>query len=611
MSDLNFSYSFGSSSPTSDAQQPLYSFNSVKVLPCVGNTVTLHHTQTQHGMLVQSEVAHALSFCGPFRSMEAHLDEILAAMPPLRDHPEDARNILANVRDAGFLESSEDAWRRLKQDAPPDNQSPARIFILTCDRPEALQRLLESLADAEFDPSIESVWIIDDSRQPESKNQNAEIISIFSGRLPVAVNHVNDALQKKLLEHLTKHLPQHKSSVSFLLDPNAWPNSPTFGRARNLSLLLSLGFRGLVLDDDIILEAIAPPLSQRILNIGKPGDREARFYESPEELMTHALGMGESPLSLMLKSLGQTAGELISSQLPDHSALAGWDGEILRRYTANSPVILSQCGTWGDPGMGDGGWIFFLPKTSIENLVDAKAQLGAMLNAGASWVGYRGPTLTEFGIMTAVTGLDHRKLLPPYFPAGRGEDLLFGVMLQRLHPDSLVLSEGWSIRHEPVDQRSGRGHLKPLNANLGLHTLVDWLGREPDEQRGLTPERRLHLLSTDVRTLSELDAESLEQLVGTQLASKRTSLLARCMGHAEDLGNMATSPNLATWSEFISQTQAKLITALQEPEAEPIGNALSRHDQADWALLRDMGNRLADSLAAWPEICAEAGHFKP
>jgi len=561
--------------------------------------------------LAQSEVAHALSLCKPFRSMAAHLDSILAEMPPLRDNPDDVRNILASIREAGFFESSAAAWHRVTHETTSHFESPARVFILTCDRPQALQRLLESLAETGIDPAIESVWVIDDSRQPASRSQNADIISTCSERLPLPVHHVDDALQESLLDHLTRQAPQHESSQRFLLDPAEWPNSPTYGRARNLALLLSVGFRALVLDDDILLQAIAPPSAQRGLELGQAGGREAQFYESHATLMQHALQLDESPLALMLKNVGLTLGELISRDLSGPTGLSGWDGETLSRYSAQSAVLLNQCGTWGDPGTRDGSWTFFLPKASIKNLVDSQAEMTALLDAGASWVGYRGPTLTSFGVMAAVTGLDHRKLLPPYFPAGRGEDLLFGIMLQRVHPDSLALSEGWSIRHEPVDARPGRGTLNPLGSSAGLHTLADWLGREPAEQRGLTPEGRLQLLSTDVRTLSECDAASLEQLAGAQLASKRTSLLARCMGHAEDLGNMATSPNLATWSEFISQTQAKLITSLQEPEAEPIGSALSRHDQADWASLRDMGSRLADSLAAWPELCAEAGHFKP
>ena len=611
MSDFNFSYSIGSPPSTAGTQRPLYSFNSAKVLPCAGNTVTLHHTQTHRGMLVQSEVAQALSFCTPFRTMEAHLDQILTAMPPLRGNPEDAHNILAGIRDAGFLESADDAWRRLTVGAEDRQIAPARLFILTCDRPSALERLLNNLVEVGVDPAIESVWVIDDSRQTSAKQQNAEIVSAFTHRTAVPLHHVNDEMQQKLFDHLKQALPQHEASLFFLLDAQAWPNTATYGRARNVSLLLSAGFRALVLDDDIVLQAIAPPFAQRELKLSAASDREAQFYAEQEALDRHALDMGASPLTLMLNNIGETLGGLVSAQLSGPRALAGWDGEVLSRHTASSPILLHQCGTWGDPGTGDGSWIFFLPPSSIKTLMASDHQVDRLLEAQSSWLGYRGPTLTPYGVMAGLTGLNHKTLLPPYFPAGRGEDILFGIMLQRLHPESLVLSEGWAIRHEPVENRQDRGELNPLAVSPGLHTLADWLGQEPEAQWGLTPRRRLENLSNEVRALSEMSEESLERLVGARLASKRTSLLARCLAHSEHLDSLEHSQNTEKWSHFLTETQSGLIEAMQKQETAPLDSAMSNSDRADWHWLRDTGIRLADSLTAWTEICEAARGFEP
>ena len=194
MSEFSFSYSIGSPPALTGESAPLWSFNSTKVLPCIGSTVTLHNSRNNQSMLVQSEVAHALSFCGPFRTMDAHLERILAAMPPLRDNPEDARNILTSIREAGFLEPAEAAWQRLCGDVTPHESTPARVFILTCDRPEALKRLLDNLCDNPIDPAIESLWVIDDSKQAESMGHNAEIIGAIRGQIPVPLHHVDMAM---------------------------------------------------------------------------------------------------------------------------------------------------------------------------------------------------------------------------------------------------------------------------------------------------------------------------------------------------------------------------------------------------------------------------------
>ena len=611
MSDFNFSYSIGSPPSPAGEPAPLWSFNSTTVLPCMGNTVTLHNTRHNQGMLAQSEVAHALSFCAPFRSIDAHLEQILAAMPPLRDNPEDTRNILTGIRDAGFLESAESAWQRVTGDVIPHESTPARVFILACDRPEALERLLGNLCDLSIDPAIESLWVIDDSKQPGSEARNAEIIAAKSDRIPVPVHHVDGAMQRALLNHVRQAAPQHETSLSFLLDAERWSGKPTYGKARNVSLLLSVGYRALVLDDDILLQAIAPPRAARGLELATAGGREAAFYESPEVLAQHALDTGQNPLTQILGNVGGTLGGLVQSSLSGPADLAGWDGKLLSRYGAQSPVLLNQCGSWGDPGTGDASWIFFLPEQSIKGLMTSEQPLEHLLAARANWMGYRGPTLSAYGTLSQLTGFNHRTLLPPYFPTGRGEDVLFGIMLQRLHPDSLVLSEGWAIRHEPLEARADRGGLKPLSVQPNMNMLADWLGREREAEEGLTPARRLQSVCEDVRKLADMEIDALERLTGEKLASKRTSLLARCTAHLEQVSGMDSSANVAMWSEFLSQTQAGLIEGLQSSEPTPLASLLEGDTPTTEASLREMGNQFADALAAWPEICEASKAFKP
>ncbi|GIR90449.1 MAG: hypothetical protein CM15mP89_4540 [Gammaproteobacteria bacterium] len=81
--------------------------------------------------------------------------------------------------------------------------------------------------------------------------------------------------------------------------------------------------------------------------------------------------------------------------------------------------MLSQCGTWGDAGTGIRQLDFPSAISNHQKLLEAQADISALLDKGSNWFGYRGPTVTGHGIMAAVTGLDHRALLPPYLPAGR------------------------------------------------------------------------------------------------------------------------------------------------------------------------------------------------
>jgi hypothetical protein len=55
--------------------------------------------------------------------------------------------------------------------------------------------------------------------------------------------------------------------------------------------------------------------------------------------------------------------------------------------------------------------------------------------------------------MSQVTGFDNRRLLPPYFPVGRGEDQVFGQVTRFIYPDSVTLQYPWAVPHLPVPER--------------------------------------------------------------------------------------------------------------------------------------------------------------
>ena len=614
MSDFSFSATIGAP-PVNDASGTLWSFNGVRMLAGPAGSVILHKLRGDRRMIVQPDVADAMRLCGPFRTLDAHARSIMKAMPALKEHAEHTLQTLRGLAEAGLLESSETAWERLTLPAgATDTDAPCRVFILTCDRPAALNRLLSGLREYPLPDAVEGIWIVDDSRQAENIQENQSIIEAQAEGATVPVVHVDPIKRGDLIQQLKTALPEHSDSIEWLLERSVWSTAPTYGIARNLALLLSVGKRALVLDDDIIPQAIAPPLSSTDLRFGTANDREAVFYASQEALTQHALPLPDSPLAMMLSSLGQTLGTLIPRHLAGHGALRGFDGEFLTRRDAHSRVMLSQCGTWGDAGTGtSGNWIFHLPSATIKKLLEAQADISALLDKGSNWFGYRGPTVTGHGIMAAVTGLDHRALLPPYLPAGRGEDILFGIMLQRLHPESGVWNEGWAIRHEPIDTRQGRGALTPLSVKPGISLLADWLGREPRDQWGLAPENRLSGLADQLQRLASMHADSLESLVQQELVSKRSVLLGQCMVHLGGLTGFADLLGSEEWQHFLEQSRDQLVKQLQTPEPEPLtvlGDSGEGMGSSQLTALRNHGANFAEALDAWLEICVAAKDFE-
>ena len=613
MTDIDYSYTLGTITADKAESEILWSFHGVQVVPGPHNTVVLFNPKNDARLIVQPEVAQALEHCFRFDTLSAHLNHLLDAMPALQEQPENTLRILELVRDAGIFESADEAWQRLTantDNASPLEDGPVRLFILTCDRPGALQRLLNALADQVLPQQIEALYIIDDSRNDENSATNAAAIESVQSRLNIPIHHVDMTVRAALISYLKAAQPESShNSIDFLLARSYWGAAPTYGLARNLALLLSVNCRALVLDDDILPQALTPPLLKKDLTFDTPNAREAVFYKSQEEMQQHALIADFSPLTTMLKSLGQPLSELLSVQLSGASALKGIDGRQTTSFGAESRVHLTQCGTWGDPGTGDAASVFFLGAPSIQRLVQSTDALETILSARAGWMGYRGLTIGTYGVMSAITGLDHRALVPPYMPAGRGEDILFGIMLQRLHPGSAVSNEGWAVPHYPVENRSSRGQLLPLGVSASVATLTDWLGRAPRDETGISPKTRLFMVADEIDRLATMTAEARENLVKGELLSKRANLLALCMEKLDALPRLNNLPGATAWSTFLEQSRDNLVNQIQSQEPHPVTDALA-HAASDIETLRIRGSGFARAMKAWPEICKAASEFE-
>ena len=615
MSDVSFSVTGGSASHQEGDTGQLWSFNNVKQAAGPDGTVVLHKRGSDSTLFVQPDVAEALFLCSPFRTLASHTRTVISLLPSLAEHAEHTLQTLTRIAEAGLFESSEAAWERLTTEAyqnPHTSDQSAgavRVFILTCDRPDALKRLLSDLAESPLPPEVESVWVIDDSRDESNISANASFITESGSALSTSVLHVDQKMKTKLIEHILGQLTESDSAVSWLLDHENWPNMATYGIARNLSLLLSVGYRALVLDDDVIPQTITPPLSATSLKAGTANDRESVFYTSTEELNRHALATPYSPLAMMLQHLGKPLGQILKTELASHRDLAGWDGALLSTQDSTSPTLLNQCGSWGDSGTGGVQGVVYLGEASIKRLMDSPEPLESVLGARASWFGYRGPMLTHYGTMSQLTGFDHRVLLPPYLPAGRGEDVLFGIMLQRLHPASVVYNEGWAIRHAPLEERSARGELSPLTTRAGTSLLADWLGRGPADQWGLSAERRLSGLAEQVMRLTEMQSPALEAMVKEELIAKRTNLLNRCMQSLSQLGPLEDLPRTSEWRAFLEASRDRLVAEIQTPELAPISDASARLGDDGLRTLRAHGQQFAQALRVWPAICETARSF--
>lgn len=588
----------------------LWSFTGIELVEVSDSLTLLLDPTSEQRLLVQKEVGITLTHCEPYRTIEDHARYLVATLPQLGGQVEPVIPVLKQIRDAGLLREATLAIKSLTVRSERASLPPVQVFIITCDRPAAVARLLSSMENGKTLDLPEAYTLIDDSRSRENIERNRSLVDAHNTRGAFRLHYFGMEDREQLIGHLIKAEPDFEGSIRFLLDRQKWGDLATYGLSRTLALLLGIGKRILVFDDDVLCEAVRAPLPGEPIQFGGIGSRKAAFWGSSEEQLAAKQTLNDSPIALMTRQLGTPLadglGSLVHGELKP-SALQGANGAFVRSLSPQSRIIQTQCSTWGDPGTGSGHWISELDMDSIDRLLAVPQGLVATVDARACWLGYEGPTLTKHGVMSQLTGYDASDLLPPFMPALRGEDNLFAFMLLTLHPDSLVLNHPWAVPHHPLEVRESRSLRAPIPPQGGIALLTRWIGDNVVLGDGFTPQQRLTRMAQGIRQLSNLSNTEIKGFAGTELARWQASQVA----HFKRQLQRAPQLRSRNWQHYLERGHEEAFAALQRP---PSWNELLAHptDNAEQTLVdvRNGGEQLASALEAWPALWRAARTFR-
>ena len=559
---ISYSYQSGPVAPPERADSALYAFAECDLVSLGSDSTLLLNRRSGRQMTVSPEVATALSQCRHFRTLSAHAAMLAASIPQLKGQQEDVTRVLASIRDGGILLEAGATWKRLSdpEQAVPGSRAPTRVFIITCDRPPAVARLLDSMLQAGNLSRHEELFLVDDSRDPGNASRNRESVSDFNRKSPKTMRYVGAVAQRELLERLTA--AGYAAQSRFLLDRARWPGQKTYGIARNFCLLFSVGYRCIVLDDDVLCRRVLPPERKKGISFGGGDTRQLACFATEQELMASADFGEEDPLSGHAEYLGLSLGDALR-QLgagdTGPSALQDTSGALLATFDARSPLLVTQCGSWGDPGTVDTGWLYRLDPESVSRLLASPEGIEAAASR-YHWLGRARPNIGKMAVMSQATGLDNTQLLPPYFPVMRGEDYLFAAMLIALHPHSAVLDYDWCVPHLPVEKR-GSTAAKGIAARGGLALCARYLADRVDYSFGISADTRLAGLASQVQALGEQNTQALVASFRQELARERADQLAR-LKEQLSLASRWDSPG---WDRYLRQGLEEVTRALQSP----------------------------------------------
>ena len=551
-----------------------------------------------------------LTHCESYRSLRGHAEYLVATLPQLGGQVEPVIPVLQQVCDAGLMTSAESVMPSLMVPVGKTPLPPVQVYIITCDRPAAVERLLQSMANSSALDLPESYTLIDDSRSLANSAQNLELVKTHNQKGTFQIDYFGMEAREQLLNHLISTEPQLEDSIRFFLDREAWGALPTYGLSRTLALLLGAGKRVLIFDDDVLCEAVRSPLPAGAIQFGGITGRRAAFWGSKDAQDAAKQVLSDSPLALMTRQLGVTLAEGLGSLSHgglQPGALRAANGTFIRSLSPESRILQTHCSTWGDPGTGSGHWIAELDADSIDRLLAVPEGLVATVDARACWLGYESPTLTKHGVMSQLTGYDASQLLPPFLPAFRGEDNLFAFMSLTLYPDSLVLNHNWAIPHHPLEARAQRSMRAPIAPQGGISLLTRWVGDNVRVEGGLTPEHRLQRMAAGIRALTELTDGELRGFASTELARWQGTQVAQFQQQLQRSGELGSR----NWQQYLERGREEAFAGLQ---AAPSWSDLLAYPVDDTAetldLVRQGGKRLATGLEAWPALWRAAQSFE-
>lgn len=597
-------------SPDSSNFKPLperVAFDECNVYLIPGGKLLLRNKRTGNRVVVMPEVHATLVSCDQFRTLDEHIDHLITSNPGMQGHQADIRQVLQAMLDNNIMVSARTFCDGLKRKTEP-TETVAKtdkpvVVILTWERPAALERLLKSINTNCDTEKFHQLYVVDDSRGADNIRQNREITAKYTFALKAPVQYFGQSEQQSLLKSLCRQLPEHEDAIHFLADQSRWRDHWTSGLARNLALLLSCGHRLVMLDDDTICDVFEPGQLRPDISISD-SPREADFFSSEQEWISQHQAINPDPINRHMQCLGlplsAALGVFGESNLKP-AGLSNANVLLMNELSPASPVLVTECGSLGCPGIGKNTWLPDMAPDSIARMLSSPQKTSNALNTRMVWTGRVQPHISSRPNMSQITGFDNRQMLPPYMPIMRSEDRLFGYLLDCVFPGGVSLEYPWAIPHLPMPLNQWRTEDRDFTPGPSFPvSFYEQLLEQKFDCKAEQPTARLAAISAWFKDLAAAPKETL-------IADHRNSVLRDT---AEQLRNLTrlldtgkSSPD--DWREYLEQGIEQLSASFQTAGGEEFQISGLPADLEEDELInfwKQTWSGFASALTAWPEI---------
>lgn len=498
---MEFEFNFGQQTLTQGIKknETVYASVAGVALQLSNEELVFLNKETGKNHVMTHQVLQALSLCQQFKPLHEHIYSINQNMPELSNQVQAIEQVTQFLIKSELL-IEETVWKnKLKTTKAQKEIKSSGIVIRSCDRPDQLRRLLQSLVkyQRKFN-AIFPVQIYDDSTSEKQEKAIEEVCSDFKTELNI--NYYGRSWQDQFMTMLKTEFINNHDVIDWLLGFKE--GVFTGGRVWNFALLNNAGKKFLFFDDDFIFEPRILNHYNNNLNFNDKPDLSVGFSLSLNDIRESSSVYEHDVLSEMLDSCGQRVGNWLSQSDVNLSSVKHLNLIELQRINADSVIKATGNGTWGSPRSNSNSWLYALEGEYKQEFW--KSREVYLDNIEASNLMHYSEeheflSLTKF----APSAIDNSAMTPFASPTNRVEDHFFNAVSLYCYPDQVSLHYPFMMGHIQTTKRdrSSTNHIaKRPNIN---QFIADYALTIMETTDATDPQLRLKTLSNYVMGLAD------------------------------------------------------------------------------------------------------------
>lgn len=598
---FNFDYGRldqGTPVPRIDPHSPLYAAVGGRAASLSNNECVFQSERGGELEVMTHQVLQSLDQTREFRTLDEHVARVASVIPGLTGQGEAVRRVLGYLIQRGLLISDDDFLQSLRKAPAIDPPVLSSLVVRACDRPAQLRRLLASLRDqAVRCGRRDKLVLIDDSRQSGAIDEHRRLLAEHSQAQGTPVHLVDSSKARLIIDRLAKAVPSARDVLPSLLQLG---QSTGFGGGRgyNLALLLTAGQRLALLDDDYVIDFRRAGHGGSGLGLDPWVPWSTRFPAG--SIDDDGVVLEGDGFALQAAMVGRSLSQVLADNpglLPSREQLRGVTLSQLAHLCGDARILSTFTGVRGASFTSDNAWLYQLDDASRADFWRTREDYLRNVNADAVVSAYSQVVARPYGTFTPFV-VDNTRLMPSTAPEGRGEDALFSVAGNFLHPGSLTLHLPITVGHlqEGRRPRLERG-MQAVTPGVNRF-LWEWIRNQARPARSADPADRLRFLAAQMDDLALASNDDLVDMLAEYLRYIRADLIERIQQQ------IVAHPDAPVYwladARAIVEANGKALLAGDAPRLDDWPLDIDAHGCAQ--RLRNAARLQAQAWRIWPDV---------